>query len=144
MADYIIFKTNCLITQKKRDLPLKNTSLTYLNGYNSSRNEAMVSFPRHIQSSWQSNWPKSNCADYPYKPGCVHVNPSALPPLTLSSAYMHYNLYWWSPSSQSYQTKFTFGGTQGPENYAASYLKTPACAFSIASFFQLSWKQALP
>lgn len=61
-----------LSNHPKRELPLKNTSLKYLNGYNISSHETMMSFPRHIQSSWQSNWPKSNCADYPHDPGCGH------------------------------------------------------------------------
>lgn len=61
-----------LSDQPKRDLPLKHTSLKYLHGYHIASHGTMMSFPRHIQSSWQSNWPKSNCRDYPHNPGCGH------------------------------------------------------------------------
>lgn len=105
----------------------------------------MMSFPRLIQSSWQSNWQESNCADYSPQ---TWVWPRFTKVLRhcpqLSSAHMHCDWYPWSHNSKSDQTKFTFRGTRGTENYTASYLKKPACAFSIAPFFQLSWKQALP
>lgn len=101
-------------------------------------------FPTHIQSSWQSNWPKSNCTDQPCKPGCVHRNRSALHCSHISSASRHWNCIHDASVVRVIRVSSHF------EEHRALRITQPATdkrlhvLFPLHLFFQLSWKQALP